>query len=95
MYMLILTIVLQQNLGIDSLLPIHHILGKLNFILHLARRALKSHQCGQRPKKFGDPWTTSSRLNETKVQFRRQNLQSQQTEIEVISSCRKQRATRV
>jgi len=50
-----LTVVMQHNLGIDSLLPMHHILGKLNFILHLARRALKSHQCGPRPKKFGDP----------------------------------------
>jgi len=56
MFMLILTVVLQHNLGIDSLLPMHHILGKLNFILHLARRALKSRQCGTRPKKFGDPW---------------------------------------
>jgi len=52
--MLIGTAVLQHNLGIDSLLLIHHILGKLNFILRLVRRALKS-QCGPRPKKFGDP----------------------------------------
>ena len=37
--------VLQHNLGIYSLLFIHHILGKLNFILRLALRALKTHQC--------------------------------------------------
>ena len=52
--MLIVTVVLQHNLGIDCLLLIHHILGKLDFIVRLARRTLKNHQYGPQPKKFGD-----------------------------------------
>jgi len=55
MCMLIVTVVLQHNLGIDGLILIHHIVGKFNFIVRLARRTLKSHQRGPWPKKFGDP----------------------------------------
>jgi len=54
MYKLIVIVVLHHNLRINSLLLIHHILGKLNIIVRLARRALNSHQCSPRPKKFGD-----------------------------------------
>jgi len=42
----------------NCLLFIHHISGKLNFLLLLARRALWSHQCGPRTKNFGDLWDT-------------------------------------
>jgi len=41
MYMLIVTVVLQHNLGMYGLLFIHRIFCKLNFIVRLARRALK------------------------------------------------------
>ena len=44
--MLIVTVVLHHNLGIYSLLVIHHILGKLNYFVRLARRVLRNHQCG-------------------------------------------------
>ena len=52
--MLTFTVVLQHNLGINSLIFIHHILGKLNF-LRLTRRALRSHP---RLENFGDPRVT-------------------------------------
>ena len=48
-------IVLHRNLGMNILLVIHHILGKLNSFVLLARRVLRYHQCGPRLKKFGDP----------------------------------------
>jgi len=55
--MLTVTVVQHRNLGINSLLIIHHILGKFNSFVHvrLARRVLRNYQCGPRPKKFGDP----------------------------------------
>jgi|SRR6218665_1436078 len=49
--MLIVTIVLHHKLGINSLLFIHHILSKLNF-LRLARQALRSYQYCPLPKTF-------------------------------------------
>ena len=54
---LIVTVVLHNNLGINSLLFIDHILSspKLNFVVRLAHRALRSPQCGHRLKNFGDP----------------------------------------
>jgi len=53
--MLIVTVVQHHNSGINSLLDIHHILGKLNSFARVACRVLRNHQCGPRPKKFGDP----------------------------------------
>ena len=49
------TIVRNHNLGINSLLVIHRISGKLNSFVRVARRVLGNHQYGPRPKNFGDP----------------------------------------
>ena len=53
----IVTVIQHHDSGINSILVIHHILGKLNWVVRLARQILRNHQCDHRTKEFGDPWS--------------------------------------